>query len=257
MIWNTGMSDYADDARHVDEASADVVRNIRSQLYKYMRDLDGTRYVDDMAHHALRLAFDLKVLPEARLIYVLRDGRDNVAQMYAYWTGADTITGVLGRRLSSERRRNLKLSSLPRSAWKWLHNYCRTRLGLPRTSCGPNVPGQRDFARTHETLSTVAYQWTTMVEMLEDALVDVPTDRVLRVRYEDLLADTVGQATRIADFCEPNDPARLIEAAKWVVDANFRPDFPPLSPQQWESVRPIMETALKRQGYQVSVNPET
>ncbi len=249
MIWNTGMSDYTDDARHVDEASADMVSSIRSQLYKYMRNLGGTRYVDDMAHHALRLAFDLKVLPEARLIYVLRDGRDNVAQMYAYWTGADTITGVLGRRLSAERRRNLKLRSLPRSGWKWLHNYCRARLGLPRKCCGPNVPGQREFARTHDTLLTVAYQWATMVQMLEEALLDVPPDRVLRVRYEDLLADTAGQATRIAEFCEPNDPAGLIEAAKEIVDTNFPSDFPPLSPQQWESVLPIMEAAMKRQGY--------
>jgi len=255
MIWNTGMSDHTDDARAAEEATEELVRRIRRRLHKYMRKLDGARYVDDTAHHALRLPFSLKVLPEARLIYVLRNGRDNVAQMYAYWTGSDTLAGVLQRRLSRARRKNLRLASLPRQAWKWFYNYCRTRLGRPRASCGPTVPGQREFARSNDTLQVVAYQWATMVKMLEDAISELPADRVLRVRYEDLLADTPAQAARIADFCEVSDPAGLIAAATEIIDPDLPPDFEPLSPQQWESVLPIMEPMLKRQGYAPSETP--
>jgi len=255
MIWNTGMSDHTDDARGAEEATEELVRRIRRRLHRYMRKLDGERYVDDTAHHALRLPFSLKVLPEARLIYVLRNGRDNVAQMYAYWTGGDTLSGVLQRRLSRARRKNLRLASLPRQAWRWFYNYCRTRLGKPRASCGPTVPGQRQFARLHDTLQTAAYQWATMVRMLEDTLAGLPAECVLRVRYEDLLADTAGQAARIADFCEVSDPAGLIAAAEEIVDPNLATDFAPLSPQQWETVLPIVGPMLVRQGYAPEETP--
>ncbi len=249
MIWNTGMSDFTDDARTAAEATPELVRRIRTRLQKYVEKLGGTRYVDDLAHHAIRLPFSIKVLPEARIIYVLRHGRDNVARMYEYWTSADSVSGILQRRLSSSRRHNLRLASLPRSALRWIRNYCRNRMGFPKASCGPTVPGQREFARTHSVLETVAYQWATMVRMAEDALADFPSHRVLRVRYETLLADPTTEAAGIAEFCELGDPRPMMAAAADIVEPEFDSQAPPLTDQQWETILPIMKPMLQRQDY--------
>lgn len=254
MIWNMGMLDHSDDSRNTEEATEDLVDRIRRRLHKYILELGGERYVDDMAHHALRLPFSLKILPDARLIYVLRNGQDNVAENYEHWTHSDTLARVVSRRLNRSTRKNIRHVAMPRHAWKWFYNFCRTRLGKPRTSWGPTVPGQREYARTHETLETVAFQWATMVNMLEDALAAVPTDRVLRVRYEDLLSDTSAQAARIADFCEVSDRGGVIDAALEIIDPNHAPKFEALSPQQWEQVLPIMKPMLEHQGYPTDLN---
>ena len=254
MIWNMGMLDHTDDSRDVEEATEELVDRIRRRLHKYNLELGGERYVDDMAHHALRLPFSLKILPDSRLIYVLRNGRDNVAEMYAQWTRSDTLARVVHRRLNRSTRKNIRHVAMPRHAWKWFYNFCRTRLGKPRASCGPTVPGQREYARTHETLQTVAFQWATMVYMLEDALAEVPKDRVLRVRYEDLLSDTARQAARIAGFCEVSDPGGVIDAAMEIIDPNLAPSFKPLSPRQWKQILPIMKPMLEQQGYSTESN---
>ncbi len=251
-LWNIGKKGRKDDARDADEATPRVAHRIRTSMARRLAEVGARRWVDDLPHHALRIAFCLRVLPDARLIQVLRDGRESVPEMIGLWGADDSLRRVVTRKLAGRNWRSLHWPSLPGMALKWAGNQVSRRLLGRRRSWGPTVPGQVEFSRDRSIAQIAAFQWSVMATMSLDGVAQAPPEQVLTVRRENLLADPAGEAERIAAFVDtPAPPLRDLFTQRIGVGASpklkaMRESVPP---EVWDEILPIIAPVQARLGY--------
>ena len=245
MLWEIGSGSRPDDRRLADEATEPLCREIRSICEQVVSRSGRQRYLDDLAYHALRVPFIHRVLPEARIIHVIRNGEECIPEMLFGWTHKDTFSRAISR-----RARHINFKTLPRLALRFLRNYVRSRVLGRRESWGPRVPGLGEFAASHSPAQIAAYQWLIMVRIAREDLAKLPHERWLEIRHDQLLADPRGQSRRISEFCQVRDPCAVIDHAQRLIDPNLvfdRKIQPPES--EWPAIRRIIQPMQEALGY--------
>lgn len=244
-VWDIGLGRRDHDRRTTDEATPEVSKAIVEQCEKYLQQSGQPRYVEELARHAFRIPFILSVLPDVRLILVVRHPRLAIPEMIRGWGYRDSV------RRRMRRRSRFDLRTTPNLLWRFIINYVRVRTHGRRATWGPRPPGLADFAASHTTAEIAAYQWATLHSIALDDLERVPSAQWLLVRYEDLVADVRAEATRIAEFAAVEDIAAFLQSAEQTIDPDWTPtDVPPEpSSTDWEAIEAIVAPVRERLGY--------
>ena len=149
----------------------------------------------------------LGTFPEARLIHLYRDGRDVALSMSRhpafrtnarYWRRWESL-GLDMRGMLSDVR-PAKRSALARAALGVLMEHLLRRSG--------DEPRLEEFGR----------MWSRSVEIGARALDQLPPDRVLNVRFEDVLTDPEGELRRLVRFIGPD-----LEDEDWLREVSSIP----------------------------------
>ncbi|MGD9965806.1 MAG: sulfotransferase, partial [Hyphomonadaceae bacterium] len=156
------------------QATPEIVQVLRERFDQQLRDRSGARppggrirMLEKTPKNALRIPFLAKVFPEARFIYLHRDPRQVLSSMMEGWESGRFVM-----------YRNLPGWTGERD-WSFLL-----------------TPGWRDLAG--EPLERiVASQWASATTIMLDAIDALPADRVVRTRYDALLADANAEITRL------------------------------------------------------------
>jgi len=195
------------------------------------RDRDK-RLLEKTASNCFRLGYVTRVFPDAKIIYPLRDGRNNVNSLINAWRHPT-------RFFSYDVPAELNIRGYEHQRWKFV---------LP--------PGWRDY--TSRTLAEVcAFQWRSCHEsMLGEIAKQKYRDRVMQLRLEDMAADPAGQLARVAEFLELpfDDYFRSAAADLPVVNS---PDND-VSPDKWrgpnrdliEQILPMIAPVMRRLRYE-------
>jgi hypothetical protein len=147
----------------------------------------GRRFVEKNPENCFVVPFLTRTFPDARFVQIIRDGRD-VAVSHAEkpWLSATSAgTGQRGR---------------GGQAWgPWARWWVEPERAAEFTAAS-------DLTRT-------AWSWRRFTESARNALAELPPERVLTVRYEDLVTRPEEAAATIAAFFgHPDVPAPLREA---------------------------------------------
>lgn len=219
-IWRIGNASTADDELDPASISDRTARTIRDGLWKVATHDGATRggvLVEKTVSNSLRPAFVDRVLPGARYVLLIRDGRDVVESTYRMWLEPPD-TGGLKRKLVS-----LPLRAAPYAAWYGLN----MAMGKLRGR-GVGVWGvrYRGIAADLERLSVpevCARQWQACVESSLAFAREMPASRFIQVRYEDLVADP-SALDPVADFLQlgPAGRERLREELRRTIRAPER-----------------------------------
>jgi Sulfotransferase family len=245
MIWDAGLGSRRDDRRTACEATPALRETILRGCAAVIRNEPGTRYLDDLAYHALRIPFILELMPEARIIHVVRDADQAVPEMIYGWTYKDTVGKAILR-----RRNALRLRTLPRLGARFIRNLIKRRVSGRRATWGPRVPGLEAFAADHRVEEVAAYQWQQMVKISLNDLSAADPDRWMQIRFEDLLADPKAQARRIGEFCRVASIADLEGYAQSYIDPHHQFDKrADLNPEQWQAIHEITAELQHQLGY--------
>jgi len=245
-IWNLGTRSRPDDRRSAEEATDPVRREIVRACQRALSQSGKSRYLDDLAYHAVGIPFVHRIVPDAKIIHVVRDPEHVIPEMAYYWGRKSTGWGASLAR----GRRHLRLGTLPRLTLRFLRNQLHSqRHGRP-AAWGPCVPGLPEFAASHAPAEIAAYQWQKMVEIALDDLTRLPPDAWLEVRFERLIEDPGGELERVAAFCELEDPRPVTERARSQLDPAWpNPFVAELSTSEWEAVRKRVAPLRRRLGY--------
>ncbi len=191
------------------------------------------RLVEKTASNCFRLGYVNEVFPDAKIIYPMRDGRNNVNSLINAWLDPT-------RFYTYDVPANLSIEGYPHKRWKFV---------LP--------PGWRDY--TNRSLAELcAFQWCSCHEaMLAETVKNKYEGRVLRLKLEDLIAQPEQQLAGIADFIgiPYDDYLRSVAADLPVVNS---PDND-VSEQKWlgknreviETVMPVIAPMMSRLGYEI------
>ena len=132
--------------------------------------LGNKQSVDKTCINVMRIPYLIRLFPDARFLYIYRDGPDNVSSLIDGWRdGRFELTQFLG-----DFPERVNIGGGEFQVWHFF---------LP--------PGWRDY--NNASLEEVcAYQWCVANQMVLDSKRFVPETQWVDIRYEDIFTDPVG-----------------------------------------------------------------
>lgn len=217
LIWRHGNMTRPDDEFPASAARPEVRNFIRASFDK-IGTQPGTEFVlEKTCANSLRVPFVDAVTPEAKYIYIVRDGRDVALSAARRWTASPEMRYLM------KKLRYAPVSDIPYYAARFIQNRVHQWRSKERRQAiwGPRFKGMDDFVRSHGLIEICAKQWAECVKSSDAAFDAMPDGKVFRVHYEEFVAAPVETLTRIGDWLGQDIVGRLPETAT----KRIRPDL--------------------------------
>ena len=213
LIWRHGNIDHPDDAFDAAMASPRIRAYIRRQFAKLAESRADAQVLEKTCANSLRVPFIDAIFPDARYIYLVRDGRDVALSAARRWTA-----GIEPRYLA-RKLRYVPPSDVPYYALRFARNRLHQRHAPDgrQGQWGPVFPGMRRWSEGRSLIEICARQWSECVKASDTALAKIPAKRVFRLRYEQLVAQPAKTiAELLAWYGEPASTERLEEGVSLI-----------------------------------------
>ncbi len=146
-----------------------VPEHRRAALRYFYQHLGAGLVLDKTCINTLRIPYLYKLFPEARFVFIHRDGRDNISSMMDGWRQGRTDGGFGLTQFLGPSPETVSINNGEFSEWHFF---------LP--------PGWRNYNRA--SLEEVcAYQWLTANGLALAAAKSIPPEQWIQIRYEDIL----------------------------------------------------------------------
>lgn len=245
-VWRYGNERVPDDALAADLATPRIRRFIRRRLRR-MAAGQGPReaaYLEKTVGNTLRVPFVKEVFPNARYIFLVRDGRDVTESAIRCWTEPPRVGYVL------KKLRSFPWLSCGQYGWDYARRLTARACGWNArlSSWGPRYPGIDQDVANLSLPEVCARQWLTCIASYEKHREVLPAKQLLEVRYEDLVRSPVRELGRMASFLEfPWNPRSVAKLG--ITSANVG-KFKRLPRFELEQIVALQRDALARWGYE-------
>lgn len=240
-VWRLGNDRLEHDELTREMLGPRVSDRIRERLAQFAGD--APVLLEKTVSNCLRVPFVAAVVPEARFIHLVRDGRDVIESVRRQWLGRPDFRYIV------EKLKSFPLAEASRYGRSYGVATAKRLVQRSRAQVtwGPRYAGiDQDLAEI-SLLEVCARQWARCVEAAIAGLADVPYDRVLIVRYEDFVIDPDTQLTRAAElFGTHYRPGRI---DGMVCADNVGKGLESLADDEIGAVLPVLEPALVALGY--------
>ena len=224
-----------------------VKRYVRRRFLRYQRAHGDAVVLEKSPHNILRIPYVKAIFPEATFLYMVRDPFSFISSVELKWQRPVTAGGAV-RRLRETPVRQVHHQAAKYARQQFAKKVRRAQY-LP--AWGPRYRGMADDLSSVDMLTVIARQWAEGSRRAERALADFDDGAVLRLRYEDFVADPVGDLARIGAHCGLEVTPEMVAAAK----ANVQPDrtrkWERLDPRDLARVVPELRDEMRRHGYEV------
>lgn len=204
LMWKHGNLDVPHDELAPEHARPEVVKYLRKQFQKIGRKYSAHTVVEKTCATSLRVGFASTVFPDAKFIFIRRDGVDAAPSAMKRWNAPFDASYTLKKVRWVPRR------DLPRYfadfAFKKIAQRRAGEAGQDNaelkvsTWWGPRPADFRDIQRDHSLDEVSTMQWKRCVDRTMADLQRIPAEQVLEVVYEDFVRDPVPELVRILDF---------------------------------------------------------
>lgn len=262
-IWYYHANDLSTDYIPPQDIGEKQQRWIRRQFESFASGERKSIIVDKSPEHSFNIPILLSVFPNAKIIHILRDGRDVTLSIKKEWQKREAIVakrdyrGLLRTAFAMLKRnpqwrfRALALLYELRSNFSWdPRRYLNKSKWEGRVGWGPRFTGWQEALDTHSLIQFHAMQWLNCVSQIQKDRHLVPAENWLEIRYEDLVSAhhdaLIGKVTEFLDIPVSDDylssiPAlRLGNTKKWAEE---------LSVTEIDEVTQILEDKLSELGY--------
>lgn len=195
-IWRHGNRGFATDQFTPEMATPKIAGYIRRQFDKFAAKTSAETVVEKTCANSLRCSFVNAVVPDARFIHIIRDGRDVAYSATQRWT-AKLDLGYIAK-----KARYVPLTDVPFYGGKYFANRVGRLLSREgRLSVwGPKFDGMKEVFENHSTAVACAIQWQVCVQAATIQLAGLESHRVMSLRYEDFTANPETHLTKICEF---------------------------------------------------------
>lgn len=208
-IWRHGNKRYYCDEFTSEMATSQVKRFIRQQFNKAQRRYTPCQLVEKTCANSLRVSFVNAIFPDAKYIFLIRDGRDVVLSSMKRWTASIDFLYVL------RKARFVPIADLPFYTWKYFFNRWK-RLVSPEKimpQWGPVYQGMDKDVRRLFLSEVCARQWQRCVAKAENELGRLQPDRVFRVYYESFVREPQNIMQNLSDYLKMKTSSTDIQEA--------------------------------------------
>lgn len=247
-IWRHGNMRLPTDEFAPSDATDAVRRFVRGRFAAIARQLGAQTVVEKTCANSLRVGFVDAILPEARYIFIVRDGRDVVSSAMKRWTAPLDIPYLL------RKARFVPPLDIPYYATRYVGNRIhRVVSGEKRLAFwGPRFQGMQEMLANNTLAEVCAAQWVRCVERSENDFSPIDAaGRLCRVRYEDLARNPGAEIQRIAAFLGVEMSQSQVEQVGQNLSTDsigkWRKD---MGSSDLERIQPLLNSVLCRYGYE-------
>ena len=247
-IWRHGNVLWPNDEIPPERVRPAVRRYIRRAFLRIWRQTDNPLFVvEKTCANSLRIAFVDAVLPEARYLFLVRNGADVVASACKRWKGELEVPGL---RYFIAKARYVPLSDMAHYGF----SFVRSRLALlfagkrRLSAWGPHFAGMDKHVGA-ELEELCARQWAACVEQSDCAFKSIGPRRVLTLRYEDFAAEPAATLSTILSFLDTSATRAEISEAIAPITSTLVGKGQRLLSDLRPEILAIMERPMQAHGY--------
>lgn len=208
-IWRHGNVRYPSDELPIEAAGVSVRSYICAQFDWVARRYHAHTVVEKTCANSLRVPFVDAVIPNARYLFIRRDGLDAVGSAMKRWNAKLDFPYLM------RKARFVPLSDLPYYSGRYLWNRLYRSFSRKERLAfwGPQLDGMDELLNKHSLDEVCALQWQACVDKAAEAFARMPKDRWLEISYEDFVSAPESELARIMAFLEIHVPSGQIEQA--------------------------------------------
>ena len=244
---------YADPGRAHDEfdendATPRVKHYIRRRFLEFQREQGDRVVMEKTPANILKIPYVQSIFPEATYLFIVRDPFSFISSVESKWRFRP-----IGKKGTRRRLRSTPISQWHHYAGRFVRDkYLRRFMKREYLSLwGPRYEGiQRDL-KAHDLLTVIARQWSVGSRKAEEALAAFGRDRVLRLRYEDFVAEPVSHLERICAHSGLEMTGEMEKAANASVDRDRQLKWQRFEPRELSRIVPEIEAEMRRHGYEL------
>ena len=177
-------------------ASESVKKFIRKRFQDLIHQTGGSVIVEKTCANSLRLPFVRAVLPNAKFIFIYRNGLDAIGSAKLRWSAKLDIKYIL------RKAKFIPKSDLPFYAAKYIFNRLYLLLSSEKrlASWGPVFDGMQIAQQRRSLHEICALQWQECVSEADLFLKQLPSELVYRIEYEDFVERPELHIERLSEF---------------------------------------------------------
>ena len=246
-IWRHGNVGSETDEFSVDIARPKVKTFIRKEFDNFASDNDLNFLVEKTCANSLRIPFVDQVIPEAKYIFIVRDGVDVAGSAALRWKASLNFLYII------KKVRYVPFFDLFFYSFRYFSSRIYKLFSKEQrlSFWGPQFKGL-DAALTQYSLEEVCMlQWQRCVNLSEQAFQKIDDDRVVRVKYEDFVSAPVEELTRIMQELKiPFKSEQVRTAVKLVTSKSIGKGRQALNKDQLKAILKLSSKTLNRYGYE-------
>jgi len=242
-VWTWGNWSLPDDVLGPEHATPRVKAHLHRVFHRYTRRVSSEKFCEKTPSNCLRVPFIREVFPDAKYIFLVRDGRSIFrSTRQVLDEGVAWIKFVNRFRRMSPGDLPYMVSRLPRVLGKLT--------GQTPKYWGPRPEGWQTWLENDSTNVMLAKQWACTIAKAAADFEQMDPAQYVTLRYEDMLASPREAMTQVLEFLEVRDVQPVFDYVETSVDrSRLQPWRETLDPELLDEVRPHMEATLARMGY--------
>lgn len=267
FVWDHFFRRASDDERTEADATPQVRKWIYRNFARYKMRSKCSVLIDKSPRNSLKISFILKILPQAKFIHLLRDGRDVTLSINKEWLRRQNIIqnplskgrfnyGEAYHVIHEFLSRQPFLKDKLRALWFETHGHLidkKKHLNRLRWNgeigWGPRFKGWERIYEQSSLLEFNAYQWFHCVQRIESDWKLIQKNNGLIVRYEDLIQAPLQKITEILDFLGLDPSKTFFELLPKLKSDNYNKWKTQFSKEDLKKISPILSPQLKKFGY--------
>lgn len=246
-IWRHGNVRFPSDEFTPEMATPKVSEYIENQFeqFSFKNELDTV--IEKTCANSLRVSFVDKVIPDAKYIFIVRDGMDVVGSALERWHASLDIPYIL------RKAKYVPKMDLPYYASRYfLNRLYRLFSGEKRlASWGPVLDDMDKIQINHSLKEVCALQWKACVDNSERDFAALPQDKVFRLKYEDFVREPISEFARLAEFLNKQAPDQLNDYLQHNVrTSSIGKGRKAMTDEEISKLRPLIADTLDKYGYE-------
>lgn len=244
-IWRHGNVRFPSDEFIPAMATPRIATYIRSRFDWVSRYYAAPYVLEKTCANSLRVGFVDRVVPDARYVFIRRDGFDVVGSAVERWQAKLDIPYL------ARKARFVPLTDLPyyasRYAWNRVYRLISGRRRL--SFWGPQLHDLQQLLARHTLEEICAIQWSRCVESSLAAAADIAADRWTEVSYEDLVGQPAQTLARVVSRLGITADNHAITAATRDFSSSSVGKGRSELGARVEAIRPLIARTMHRLGY--------
>ncbi len=247
-IWRHGNMRYQSDVFPVKFATKDVTKYIRQEFSSFSSVNSVNYLVEKTCANSLRVSFVDPVIPEAKYIYIVRNGVDVVLSAVKRWQADLDILYIL------KKARYIPKSDLPYYIFQYLFNrlYKIFSKDSRLKVWGPRVDNDKLFSNLSSIEEVCAIQWSECISLSDQAFSSLSDNKVHYVRYEDFVTNPKGEIKKIGIFLDWNYSDNEYQTSiSGVRKTSLGRGKKEIDSELLQKIYPLIKESLQRHNYKI------
>lgn len=246
-VWRHGNARFPTDELLPKQISKSTQRAVKSAFASLARKNQSSIVLEKTCANSLRVPFVYELLPDAKFIFIFRDGRDVVPSAMKRWTSKLDISYTL------KKMRYVPWLDFPYYLYKFGMNRVNRMLGGKEklSFWGPIYEGMSEDVGELSLAQVCAKQWSKCVLNTIDSMWMIPDGQQTTVRYEEFVSNPEKHVQALAKFIGVGEISseKLTELTSSVSTKSVGSYKKNLSDAELEEILPICELAMTKSGY--------